>query len=77
MDPTMSDEKTLLDVILECITFSGRNEQDLVDDFERRCRRYKVIPLWGQLKNGLKELKKQGKIKIRIVQGHKLCAKTR
>jgi hypothetical protein len=73
----MDNEETIQDIVLSCVTYSGRNEDDLLADYERRCKKKKIVPLYGQVKTALKSLYRQGKIKIVIVQGHKLCCKQR
>lgn len=69
------EDETLHDVVLACITKSGRNEEDLLADYQRRCIRKKIVPLYGQLKNALRLLLAEGKIGIKTTQGHKLCFK--
>ena len=73
----MNDDETITDLVLACITYSGRTEDDLLADYDRRCKRKKILPLYGQVKTALKSLHKQGKIKIITVNGHRLCCKER
>jgi hypothetical protein len=71
------EEETIQDIVLACVTYTGRTEEDLLADYERRCKRKRIIPLIGQVKSALKALHKAGKIKIVGVQGHRLCCKVR
>ena len=68
-------EETIQDIALKCVTFSGRNEDDLFTDYERRCNRLKVLPLFSQLRTALRGLLKSGKIFFKEVDGHKLLCK--
>jgi len=72
---TEEPDETLLDIILACVLKSGINEDDLWAAYQRRCNRKQVVPLWGQLRTGLKFLHGQNKIFIRTRAGHRLCHK--
>jgi hypothetical protein len=54
---------------------AGINEDDLWAAYQRKCNRHRVVPLWGQLRNGLVSLHKEGKIYTKTVGDHKLCLK--
>jgi hypothetical protein len=71
----MAEELTISDIALSCVTFSGRCEDDLIADYERRCRRLKIVPLYGQLKTALKSLFAAGKVRFKVVGDHKLLCK--
>jgi hypothetical protein len=68
---------TIQDIVFACITFTGRTEDDLLADYERRCKRKRIVPLYGQVKASLRSLCAAGKIKIVEFQGHKLCCKVK
>lgn len=63
---------TIQDIALKCVTYAGRNEEDVIADYERRCNRLKIIPLFGQLKNALKALHRDGKVKLVKVGNQRL-----
>lgn len=70
-----AEDLTIPDIVLQCVTYAGRNEEDLIADYERRCKRLKIVPLYGQLKTALKRLHSEGKIYLKTVGGHRLCCK--
>ena len=71
----MNDYETITDIVLSCVPKCGRNEEDFWADYERRCRRLKVIPMEGQVRTALKSLHAEGAIYVKTVQGHKLVCK--
>ena len=73
----MNEELTIQDIVLKCVTLSGRNEQDILDDYERRCTKLRVVPLYGQLKTAIKSLLRDNKVRFVTRDGHKLLARTR
>jgi hypothetical protein len=66
------DGMTIHDIALRCVTYAGRNEEDIVADFERRCRRLQILPLNGQLLTALRALMRAGKVRFIHRDGHKL-----
>lgn len=70
-------DETIRDIVLACITYSGRSEDDLLADYERRCKRKKIIPLYGQVRTALIGLHREGMIKVVTIDGHKLCRKVK
>lgn len=71
----MNDELTIQDIALKCVTLSGRHENDIISDYERRCNRLKIVPLYGQLKTALQSLLKTGKVYFRTIGDHRLLCR--
>lgn len=71
----MNEELTIQDIALQCVTLSGRNEEDIIADYERRCTRLRIFPLYGQLKTALVNLKRAGRIYFKQVGSHRLLCK--
>lgn len=71
----MNDEReeTIADIVLSCLTLAGRTEDDFWADYERKCARKRILPLYGQVKTSLVALHRAGRIGVKTVGGRKLC----
>jgi hypothetical protein len=72
-----ADDETIDDVVLSCVTFTGKDEKTLENDYAYKCARKKIYCLYGQLVAALKRLRAAGKIEIVAEVNTRLCRKKR
>lgn len=71
------EELTIDDIALSAVTLGGRSEDDIWSAYQRKCFRFRIIPIWGQLRAALSRLHKAGKVSVKKVNGVKVCFKVR
>ncbi len=71
------NDLTITGIALKCVTLSGRSEEEVIADYERRCSKLRIIPLYGQLKSALVDLHREGKVKLKTVDGRRLLVRVK
>jgi len=63
---------TISDLVLACIPKSRYiGETELLEKYERVCKRHNVLPLWGQVKTALRKLVTSGQVIVDKTKGAK------
>jgi len=61
----MNEPETIADlVLLSMLKTRAITPDELWERYQKTCKRYHVLPLWGQLKTAANRLRQEGKLKV-------------